>query len=195
LDFISAEDRHSGKEIAALFQNTIAEYNINSSKIQGITTDNASSNFTFMDHLATLLEDFDSENKHFMCFAHILNLSVQDFLKLFKVSELQNDSEVENELEEEEYIDSETETNDGDSPVTKVRTLAKKIKRSEQLQVKFHNCCEAVNVKMLMPVIDVCTRWNSTFQMITWSLKMKTPLNILCDTNESLKKYRLTNEE
>jgi len=192
LDFIPAKGRHSGKEIAALFQNTMAEYNINSSKIQGITTDNASSNFTFMDHLNTLLEDFDSENKHFVCFAHILNLSVQDFLKLLKVKD--DFSEVENELEEEECIDSdEMETNG--SPVTKIRMVAKKIKRSEQLQEKFRNCCETVNVKMLMPAIDVCTRWNSTFQMITWSLKMKTPLNLLCDNNESLNKYRLTNEE
>jgi len=148
LDFISAKGRHSGKEIAALFQNTMAEYNVNSSKIQGITTDNASSNFTFMDHLNTLLEDFDSENKHFVCFAHILNLSVQDFLKLLKVKD--DFSEVENELEEEECIDSdEMETNA--SPVTKIRMVAKKIKRSEQLQEKFRNCCETVNVKMLMP--------------------------------------------
>jgi hypothetical protein len=46
----------------------------------GITTDNASNNLTFIDALAKENIFFQKEN-HFRCFAHVINLCVQDILK------------------------------------------------------------------------------------------------------------------
>ena len=46
----------------------------------GITTDNASNNFTFIDELKKENVSFQKEN-HFRCFAHVINLSVQEALK------------------------------------------------------------------------------------------------------------------
>jgi len=51
----------------------------------GIMTDNATNNDTFIDSLTYWMEDnfisFDTTEKHFRCFAHVLNLSVQKALK------------------------------------------------------------------------------------------------------------------
>ena len=50
-----------------------------------ITTDNATNNDTFIDSLADWMEEhfisFNTTEKHFRCFAHVLNLSVHKALK------------------------------------------------------------------------------------------------------------------
>jgi len=43
----------------------------------GVTTDNTSNNLTFVDEL--------SKENHFRCFAHVINLSVQEALKELKI--------------------------------------------------------------------------------------------------------------
>ena len=45
-----------------------------------ITTDNASNNLTFIDTLSKENGSFQKEN-HFRCFAHVINLCVQDALE------------------------------------------------------------------------------------------------------------------
>ena len=51
----------------------------------GITTNNATNNDTFINSLVNWMDDnfisFDTTEKHFCCFAHVLNLSVQKALK------------------------------------------------------------------------------------------------------------------
>ena len=46
----------------------------------GVTTDNASNNITFIDALA-VENPFFKKSNHFRCFAHVINLSVQEALK------------------------------------------------------------------------------------------------------------------
>lgn len=53
--------------------------------------------------------------------------------------------------------------------VDKVRSLLKKIKKSEQMQIKFKNCCETAGITATAPIIDVRTRWYSTFEMLNWA--------------------------
>ncbi|CAK1592062.1 unnamed protein product [Parnassius mnemosyne] len=80
LDFIPSRVRHTGEDIATIFHECLLEYDI-IDKIQGITVDNATANTKFMHELDKQLPHFDSDNQHFRCFAHILNLGVQDLLK------------------------------------------------------------------------------------------------------------------
>ena len=47
----------------------------------GVTTDNASNNITFINELSKENIFFKKEN-HFRCFAHVINLSVQEALKV-----------------------------------------------------------------------------------------------------------------
>ena len=53
----------------------------------GITTDNASNNNTFISALNLWAEKnniFIEENNHFRCFAHVINLSVQESINSLK---------------------------------------------------------------------------------------------------------------
>lgn len=166
-------------------------YNIEN-RIQGITTDNASANFKFLEYLQDLIGDnFSKVENHFLCFGHILNLAAQDFIKTLNLEQsYDNDNECVLYLDDPDSDlgdeDSDIPDNaDTDKPLEKLRSLLKKINKSEQLQIKFKNCCDTVGIVCTKPIIDVCTRWNSTFDMLTWSVKYKLSLNILCDTNQN----------
>lgn len=71
----------------------VQEYELQA-KIQGITLDNVVANSTFILEFSKLMKaagyEFDADNQHFRCFAHILNLGVQDVLKKINVDEVGN---------------------------------------------------------------------------------------------------------
>lgn len=87
LDFVASHGAHTGRDIANIFYTSLEKYGI-LNKIQGITVDNASANTKFIEELGKILQDkgqiFNPQDQHFRCFAHILNLGVQDILKLLK---------------------------------------------------------------------------------------------------------------
>jgi len=98
--------------------------------------------------------DFDREKQHFRCIAHIINLAVQVSLKKVLIEET-----FENEITTK--IMNLTKTS-----ILKLRSIFIKLKRSEQLRNKLKSSCDMTNTKYLSPIIDVATRWNSTFDMI-----------------------------
>lgn len=189
LDFVAADGQHTGNAIAKLFFQILQFYDVTRC-VQGITTDNTNSNFTFIRELKKFICDIDTKNIHFVCFAHILNLGARDFMKIL-------DSEV----EEAANILTDSSASDDDdcqvssSSVRKIHSLAKKIKNSEHLRKDFDKFCTTLNLKITMPKLDVMTRWNSTFDMLRWSLNMKKALNILCDNVENLNNLKPTDTE
>lgn len=190
LDFLPAHGHHTGKSIAKLFFDVLQFYDLTDS-VQGITTDNTNSNFTFIKELKGFISDIDTQNSHFVCFAHILNLGARDFMKI-----LDSDFEDEDSSSNADKDDDEMPGNlDQLSPVRKIHTLAKKLKNSEHLRKDFEKFCATVNLKMNMPQLDVITRWNSTYEMLQWSLKTKGALNILCDNTEYMKTLKPTDTE
>lgn len=150
LDFIPSNGKHTGRDIAQMFYTSLKTHGI-LEKIQGVTLDNASSNTTFMQQFSKIMEEdslnFDSENQHFHCFAHILNLAVQDALK-----HLYADCN--------EYIDNEEEMDDNkdDNAIIKLRSLFLKLKKSEQLQIQLKSCCDVTDTTYSSPIVDVSTR-------------------------------------
>ena len=184
------EGSHTGASVANILFDVLKSYDVLDC-IQGVTTDNAAANFTMMSSLETLIPGFDYKNKHFVCFAHILNLAVQDFMKVVEPN--RNNLNIENDFEEEDDI-NDTDL-DFSSPVSKIRHLVKKIKNSEQMQLKLNSACVAVNCKMTMPKLDVPTRWHSTFEMLTWGLSVKNALNIFCDNIENINNCKILDKE
>ncbi|CAB4446773.1 unnamed protein product [Rhizophagus irregularis] len=79
VDFIQIFGKHMGENIKNTFMTGISKLSLQN-KIMGITTDNAANNLTFIDALAKDNSFFQKEN-HFRCFAHVINLCVQDILK------------------------------------------------------------------------------------------------------------------
>ncbi|GES82328.1 zinc finger BED domain-containing protein RICESLEEPER 2-like [Rhizophagus clarus] len=163
VDFIQIFGKHMGENIKNAFMLGINKLSIQN-KIMGITTDNASNNLTFVDALAKENNSFQKDN-HFRCFAHVINLCVQDALK---------------EL---------------DDKLSRLRTLLNKIHHSPQRQEKLSFNCELHGINNLKVVLDVSTRWNSTFDMINRALYLKEALNSLALSEKDLKNFIITDDE
>ncbi|XP_058803449.1 uncharacterized protein LOC131671209 [Phymastichus coffea] len=163
LDFVPSKGKHSGADIARIFYNISKFYDV-TDKIAGITLDNASANTTFISELGQLLRDddidFDIQDQHFRCLAHVLNLSVQDILKLMKISSENVDDSIEySEGENSDISDEESEDfqlNDFSiaNLISKIRQLHRKIRNSEILSTKLQSCCNAFDVKFKKPISD-----------------------------------------
>ncbi|XP_045028216.1 uncharacterized protein LOC116922130 [Daphnia magna] len=73
---------HSGVNLAENFYNNLTSYQLND-KILAITTDNASSNATFIEHIIYLTRNTSrpfKREKWIRCFAHVINLTVKSAL-------------------------------------------------------------------------------------------------------------------
>ncbi|CAH0559358.1 unnamed protein product [Brassicogethes aeneus] len=195
LDFVPSHGEHTGMDIANIFYTSMEKYDL-LNKIQGITVDNASVNTKFLEKFQEIMEKngktFNAENQHFRCFAHILNLGVQDILKLLKQDE-EKDEEMDDDTDQ--FYVEEEKTYENMPPITRLRTLFKKIKYSEQLQNKLKVCCEASNIAYLTVTLDISTRWNSTYEMILLGIKMKTAIDAFCENNQKFKCFKLNQTE
>ncbi|GBP82552.1 Zinc finger BED domain-containing protein RICESLEEPER 3 [Eumeta japonica] len=165
---------------------------------EGITVDNATANTKFIYELGKQLPHFDSDNQHFRCFAHILNLGVQDLLKILALH-----CETDTNAQEQQYEDYEDKTEedeknapniaDSRTSVTKLRSISSKIKRSEILKRKLQSAYEVAGVlSNLNPILDCPTRWNSTHDMIGFDLKVRAGINILCGSVTELNDFQIT---
>lgn len=143
IDFCATNGEHTGRDIALVFYHVAVNYGLNH-KIEGITVDNASANTSFMRELSHLM-DFDPENQHFQCYAHILNLAAQDLLKELKLEDANMEElgdeygedcecfEDDNDKEmDKENHDTENEDLSCNSTLSKLRTLLLKLKKSKQ---------------------------------------------------------------
>ena len=113
-----------------------------------ITLDNASNNDTMMEGLLNN-QTFDDAECQVRCFAHVLNLSVQEAFKEF-VDEVQN-----------------------------LRHIIKAIRYSSLKLEKLKLFCRQDSIKFLKPILDVKTRWNSLFDMLMRALYLRQPLERL----------------
>jgi len=108
---------HAGKDVAKIFYEVLEEYSIVNS-FGWITTDNASSNDTFIVELQRLLScngyELDISEKRVRCLNHIIHLVVEDFLSGVNNEELPT--------EEEGQVDK---------PVKKVCRRSKKRRKSD----------------------------------------------------------------
>ena len=86
---------------------------------------------------------------HYRCAAHVLNLGVKQGLQLVS------------------------------SSVNKVRELMIKIKNSTLLCDKLRTYCEVEEMNYLKPILDVETRWNSTYYMLERLGKLQPALALL----------------
>src|SRR3954452_16765456 len=91
----------------------------------------------------TLFPNLQPVIEQIRCFGHVLNLVVQEALA---------------------HI-SET--------ITSLCELVKKIRNSSQLLEKLMRICSSSNIPQVKPLLDVVTRWSSTYIMITQAIEFQ----------------------
>nr|XP_017250905.1 PREDICTED: zinc finger BED domain-containing protein RICESLEEPER 2-like [Daucus carota subsp. sativus] len=147
LNFCNVPPPHSGYVIADALSRCLNEVGIDD-KIGTIVVDNAKNNDAA---LRSLKDIFTIRNPlpvggklfHARCCAHILNLCVQDGLKPI------------------EFI------------VDRIRDGVKYVAASEGRRIKFAEISQQLHLKTKKLILDVSTRWNSTFNMLQCASEFK----------------------
>ena len=95
---------------------------------------------------------------HVHCGAHILNLIIQEGLKVI------------------------------DDSVIKIRETMKYFKGSETRIYRFDECAKIVGMKRTKGLrLDVCIRWNATYDMIDSAMRYRSVLNCLAEEDANFK--------
>jgi hypothetical protein len=120
---------------------------------------------------------FSSSDQHIRCLAHIINLAAQEFLRSLKSipeNEIEDlDFENQGEKRGRNQVEKRGEKQCEISVVSKLRKAVVAIRSSPQRRESFSAQCKAHNLKPKQLTLDVCTRWNSTYNMITRALELQ----------------------
>ena len=166
LEVFKITGSHTGSAIYEFLSNLLEEFDIKK-KIISITTDNGS-NIVAACNL--LKNDFDSYSDmpnfvHCRCICHILNLAVNVGIK------------------EEENL------------IKKLRKIVKHIRKTQSCLEELKRLAIASNKGFKRPILDVKTRWNSTFYMIQRALELQDDLYTVKSLNKSISDIWLTQNE
>jgi len=136
----------------------LEEFNI-AGKIVALTTDNDSAMLVCGKEIASAFDDEMSlmNFSHYRCAAHVLNLGVKKGLKSVSNS------------------------------VIKARKIMSMIKNSTRLCDSLRAFCNLKNMKYLKPILDVETRWNSTYYMLKRFNELKSALVLLAADDHLIK--------
>jgi hypothetical protein len=211
LDFVPLKGSHSGQNLAQSFISAAGQSKIRS--LSAIVCDNASNNNTFMATLEKMsleqdldqLEGFDADSNRQRCLPHTVNLICKAFLKtLFGKDKNEDDESSSEEETEGEDLNlpvlgikdvADFDMVKDDNPLNKLRKLIKKIRGSTQMMEKFDHICASNKIPTLKVIIDVSTRWNSTFDMSVRAMNLKGALIDICNHVKKFKKYELSETE
>ncbi|CAB5351658.1 unnamed protein product [Rhizophagus irregularis] len=191
VDFVNLSGSHSGENMANMFVTCLKEKKI-LTKILAIAADNAANNNTFLKSLEqTCVENhiaFHHKENHVRCIAHIMNLTVQEILKHIRAGEAQDENII-----LEELLEKNNKTND---IIPKLRKLIVKIRASPQRRDRFSRQCDLYpTVKDLNLILDVKTRWNSTYLMIERALQLQKPLDETIRIEPELEGFSISSNE
>ena len=117
---------------------------------------------------------FNHKKNNIRCLAHIINLTVQEILKNVKAGDAQEEDELLAIVSQEEQED-----NVNVEIISKLRRLIVKIRSLSQRKERFARRCEFFSIKSLNLILDVKTRWNSTYLMLDRILKLREVSNFI----------------
>jgi hypothetical protein len=189
MDLPSIEGRHTGENLCDIFKKACDDLGM-LPKLLAITTDNASSNNTFLECLGKECQrrniPFNQESMRVRCIAHVINLAVQAFLG--KLNSAALDCE---DAYDEKYLANAKRG----GFISRLRKLVVKVRESPQRRERFASQCDHDQVPHKELIVDVCTRWNSTHDMIERALELRKPLDSMAELNKDLCPYKLTANE
>ncbi|KAL0889076.1 hypothetical protein Bca101_013059 [Brassica carinata] len=165
ISFCAFPPPHSGVAIAMKLIELLKEWGLQK-KLFSLTVDNATANDNMQGILKRKLQKdlvCSGEFFHVRCSAHILNLIVQDGLSVIS------------------------------GALDKIRESVKYVKGSESREIMFQNCIETVGIRAEVAkgglILDVTTRWNSTYLMLKRAIDFKNALRNLREVDRSYKSF------
>ncbi|KAI3876975.1 hypothetical protein MKX03_024560 [Papaver bracteatum] len=135
---------HKGIDIGEMLEKCLSDWGLKD--VFSVTLDNASSNNVAMDYLTTSIVSMTRAEErakylHVRCAAHVLALVVKDAVRVYNKS------------------------------IARIRSVVKYIKGSPARRGKLRHCANLVGIESKIALIlDVKTRWNSTFLMLQAAL-------------------------
>jgi len=176
-------------------------------RLLGVTTDNASNNYKMNSCLEDLFSDvtvlqrvfkdaeeglidelstthFYKAQNQFECAAHVFNLAAQEVLKATRRKfDYQDNMSLGDFIKSQKNLKA-TDGSDisADLVVQGLNRLSfviRKIRISPNLGKAFSFHSTALGLTDRVPVTDVCTRWNSTHDMIVFAIQYRRPLDKL----------------
>ena len=200
---------HSGQNLASHLITSLNAFEIQS-KVFCITGDNASSNRTLAKELAAKLSHFTTENM-LGCVAHVINLAAKAGIGSLDRNWLSRSLDTEDLA----FLDDDNDAvfagsdavdparhppTETLSPIKKIHDFVVAVRRSPQKQQAFSTLSGLVHlenphISQLSLVLDVETRWNSTYAMLERGLKLRKAFDVYCTTESSCSKWVLSAED
>lgn len=145
---------HTSEAIAETFLGVLDDFGI-TTKFHAMVTDNAGNMTKAFSILEKIMNEKYGRNiYHIRCSAHVFHLAVQDGFGIKK---------------------DEPPTN----PISRLRSSISCIHRSPKLIEELEQLCELSGETFHKPVLDVSTRWNSTYRMLEIALSQRRALDML----------------
>jgi hAT family C-terminal dimerisation region/BED zinc finger len=165
-------ESHTGDVIANLVFNELKEFNIHT-KIVAMASDNGSNMVAAWPILVDLCGKdgitLDLE-MHARCVCHVINLVVRSFLKEIGANRFLSDEDLDSSCFDNQEVYS--------YAVNLVRYLTSYVHSSPKRLSKFKSH-QRVTGRVLLPVTETVTRWNSTYLMLKRSLEIKAALSVV----------------
>ncbi|KAJ3453198.1 hypothetical protein MRS44_018853 [Fusarium solani] len=172
------EGRHSGENLAGRVSEIIHDYGFED-RVGYFVTDNAESNDTCLDELATEL-GFNKQHRRLRCCGHIINLVARSILFGTDADAFEEDCQANKELQDEMRLWR------AKGPVGKLHNIVHWVQRSGQRIDKLHKLQSIENTALGLEdrptydvVMDNATRWNSSEAMMERGYHLRNPLDSL----------------
>jgi hypothetical protein len=158
---------HDGVSLGKAMIEVLEDFGI-AERLLGVTADNASNNSTMLAEIQKFYDakypasGFSVEWNQVECVAHVLNLGAQQILKNCKQP-----------VDSDNYEPGSDSSDQLVTAVSRLAFLCRKIRLAPKLRRLMETVCKDKQTKYLVPIIDVVTRWNSTYDMLVRALKYK----------------------
>ena len=166
LGYKYVEETKTGSYIATKISSILQFYGI-CDKIMSVTLDNASNNLKAIDYLKCRLCPIDNDSFHIKCAAHVYNLIVKDGISQFGIS------------------------------CEKIRLACNWIFKAKIKAriTEFKNRCKECGLEYRKVPKEVCTRWNSLFEMLQVAYIYQEPVQLVFNAHNADPNLRIGYED